>query len=259
MWTAGIWAAVGMTVLVGASLGLVGGGGSILTMPLLVYVAGLPVPQAVALSLAIVGVTAAVGGAAHLPAGSAHSRAALVFGVTGAVGAVLGAQLTPLVPAPVLLMLFAGLMLVVGARMLRAAGPVEESRRTECCFRKCAAAGLGLGVLTGFLGVGGGFLVVPALLRFAKMPMRQAVGTSLLIIAANSASGFAAHLPDVGRSMGLALAFTAAAVAGMYGGLVLGRRMAPAGLKQAFGGLSLAVAAFLVVKNIGPLLALVRG
>jgi hypothetical protein len=222
MWTAGTGAALLFSGLIGLSMGLVGGGGSILAVPILLYVAGLPVPQAVAVSLAIVGATAAVGGGMHLKAGTADLKAVALFGLTGMAGAAGGARLTPLVPGPVLLCLLALLMAGVGIQMLQGRGEEAAAATAECSFWKCGLAGLALGVLTGFLGVGGGFLIVPALLRFARMPMQQAVGTSLLIIAANSTAGFAAHFGEAGRSLDLALAFTAAAVAGMFGGLRLG-------------------------------------
>jgi len=253
MWTAGVVAAAVLSGAIGFSLGLVGGGGSIITLPILVYVAGLPVPQAVALSLAIVGATAAIGSVHQLRQGAAHLKAAAVFSVTGMFGAVGGAKLTPLVPGPVLMTLFATLMIVVGIRMVREKHEAAEPERAECHFWKCGLAGIALGVLTGFLGVGGGFLIVPALLRFARLPMHQAVGTSLLIIAANSGSGFIAHLEQVKDALGLAVVFIAVAAAGMFAGLALARRMQPAGLKVAFGALSLGVAFFLLTMNLAPL------
>lgn len=253
MWTAGVIVALVLSAAIGLSLGLVGGGGSIITVPILVYVAGLPVPRAVALSLAIVGATSAVGAVLQARAGHVHLKAAAVFGVTGMAGALGGARLTPLVPAPLLMGLLALLMIAVGLRMARGQDEAEVPQHAECRFWKCGLAGLGLGVLTGFLGVGGGFLIVPALLRFAKLSMRQAVGTSLLIIAANSASGFLAHLGELQGTLALGAAFIAVAIAGMFGGLALARRMRPSRLKVAFGRLSLAVAAFLLVMNAGPL------
>jgi uncharacterized protein len=257
MWTAGVWAALFLSSGIGLSLGLVGGGGSIVTVPLLVYVAGLAPAEAVALSLPIVGATAAVGAVVQYRAGNADPKAALIFALTGVVGAMLGAPLTRLVPGPVLLLLFAALMVVVGLRMLRGRGEPEPAGEGECRPVQCGAAGLGLGVLTGFLGVGGGFLIVPALLRFAGTPMRKAVGTSLIVIAANSASGFLAHLGEIGPRAPLAVAFTLSALAGLAVGMALGRRMEPKGLKTAFAGLALAVAAYLIVMNAAPLLALI--
>jgi len=257
MWTAGVWAAVVLSGAIGLSLGLIGGGGSIITVPVLIYVAGLPVREAVALSLAVVGTTAAVGAIFQARDGNVHGKAAFLYGGTGMVGAAIGARLTPLVPAPVLLTLFAALMIWVGLRMAR--GRSEEGdlpQRAECVAWKCALAGLVIGTLTGFLGVGGGFLIVPALLRFAKMRMPLAIGTSLVIIAVNSAAGFAAHLSDVQSGMSLVLAFTAAALVGLFAGMRLGKRMKPQRLKTVFGAVSLAVAAYLIAMNLGPLWAL---
>jgi uncharacterized membrane protein YfcA len=259
MWTAGVYAALALSAGIGLSLGLVGGGGSIVTVPILVYVAGLPPGEAVALSLAVVGATAAVGAVVQWRAGNTHLRAALMFGLTGMLGAPLGAQLTPLVPPPVLMLLFAGLMITVGLRMLRREAPRQVEPAPECQPAKCLLAGLGVGVLTGFLGVGGGFLIVPALLRFAHTPMRQAVGTSLLIIAASSFSGFLAHLGDFHGRLNLAGAFAGMALAGLAAGLVLARRLQPARLKQVFGGIALAVATYLIVMNLRALSHLPRG
>jgi uncharacterized membrane protein YfcA len=256
MWTAGVWAALLLSAGVGLTLGLVGGGGSIVTVPVLVYVAGLSPEQAVALSLGIVGATAAVGAVLQYRAGNAELKPALVFGLTGMVGALLGAPLTRLLPGPVLLLLFAALMIGVGLRTLRTRGQGEREEGSECHPVRCAVAGLGVGVLTGFLGVGGGFLIVPALARFARTPMRKAVGTSLIIIAANSAAGFAAHLDDVGRNGPLAVAFTLSALVGLVGGTALGRRMHPKGLRTVFAGLVLTLAAYLVVMNAGPAIGL---
>ena len=260
MWTAGVWAALVLSGGIGVTLGLVGGGGSIITVPVLVYVAGLPVREAVALSLAVVGATAAVGAVVQARQGNVHPKAALLYGGAGVVGAALGARLTPLVPPPVLMTVFAALMIWVGLRMARGGPEGEVSRKAECVAWKCLLAGFGVGVVTGFLGVGGGFLIVPALLRFAKMPMAPAVGTSLAVIAANSLSGFAAHAGELSAGAGaLAAALTAASVAGIFVGMALGKRMKPGGLKKAFGGLSLAVAGYLIVMNVRPLLALITG
>jgi uncharacterized membrane protein YfcA len=251
-----VYAALVLSAAIGLALGLVGGGGSIVTVPLLVYVAGLTPREAVALSLPIVGATAAVGAVLQYRRGNVNLRAALVFAVTGMGGAQLGAPLTRLFPAPVLLLLFAGLMIGVGLRMLRSRGEVDLEGTGECNPARCGAAGLVVGILTGFLGVGGGFLIVPTLLRYAKTPMKTAVGTSLVIIAANSASGFVAHWGEIGRNGPLAVVFTLSALVGLAGGTLLGRRMQPQGLKTAFAGLALVVATYLVVMNVGPLVEL---
>lgn len=252
LWTWNILATVGLSGVVGLVLGLVGGGGSIVTVPVLVYVAGLPPADAVALSLPVVGTTAAFGALLHLRRGNADLRAAAVFAVTGMAGAFLGAPLTRLAPGPVLLLLFAALMAAVGVRMLPGGRSPDAGTTAGCRPLVCGGAGLGIGILTGFLGVGGGFLIVPALLRFARSPMHRAVGTSLLVIAANSAAGFAAHLSQAAPHLPLAAALTGAALVGMVGGTLLGRRLRPQSLKNAFAGVALAVAAYLFVVNLGP-------
>jgi len=258
MWTIGMGVALILSAGIGLALGLVGGGGSIVTVPILVYVAGLAPREAVALSLPIVGATAAVGALLQYRVGNTDLRAGMVFALTGMVGALLGAPMTQLVPGPALMLLFAGLMIAVGTRMLLVRAEVEPEVPGNCDPLRCGIVGLGVGVLTGFLGVGGGFLIVPTLVRFARLPMRKAIGTSLLIITTNSASGFAAHLGGIGQHAPLAVAFTALAMVGMLAGTALGRRMQPASLKAAFAGLALAVAAYLVVINARPVLGLLH-
>lgn len=255
----GIPVALALCSLIGLSLGLVGGGGSTITLPVLVYVAGLTPHQAVAVSLAIVGGTSLVGAVAQVRQRNVDLRAGLLFAVAGMVGALAGAPLTRLAPGPVLMTIFAALMLGVGARMLQTRQEVEPPPGQQCRPVVCAAAGLGVGVLTGFLGMGGGFLIVPALLRFGRLPMRQAAGTSLVVIAANSAAGLAGHAGQVLAGGWLTAAFTGMAVAGLFGGLALARRMHPTGLKSAFAGLAIAVGAWLLVVNFRPLLGLIEG
>jgi uncharacterized membrane protein YfcA len=238
-----------LSALVGVSLGLLGGGGSILAVPLLVYVAQLDVRVSVAMSLAVVGATALVASLAHARRGRVEWRAAALFGISGMIGASLGARLTPLVAPRVLLLLFALLMLAVGGLMVRgrrAAGGVIPPG--PAAVGPVLAAGLAVGVLTGFLGVGGGFLIVPALTLFAHLPIHVAVGTSLLVIAANSAAGLVSHLGQESVPAGLTLAFTAVAVLGALAGERLASRTSPERLRRAFGvfvvlvGLALAAA-----------------
>jgi uncharacterized membrane protein YfcA len=243
-------AALILTLGVGLLLGMVGGGGSIVVVPILVYVLGLPAAAAVALSLPIVGVTALVGAIAKARSGQVHSRALLLFGVAGAVGAILGAKLTRLVPQPILLLIFAALLLAVGLRMWQGRGVEEAACDNECRAGRCTLAGWGVGILTGFLGVGGGFLLVPALRRFAHQNMKLAVGTSLGIIALNSASGFAGHFSEVTNLLPLAAALIAAALVGLLAGLKLAGRVPARALEKTFAGVALAVAAYLVLMNV---------
>ncbi|HQZ55446.1 MAG TPA: sulfite exporter TauE/SafE family protein, partial [Thermoflexales bacterium] len=161
--------------IIGLTLGLLGGGGSILTVPALVYVAGLSPQAAVTASLAIVGINSLAGASTHRTQGTLNWKVALVFGGAGMLAAYLSAGLSQLVPARALLIVFAVLMLVVGGFMLlrRSAGEQTGVARS---WPVIAATGVGVGVLTGFLGVGGGFLIVPALVMLVGLPMRQAVG-----------------------------------------------------------------------------------
>jgi uncharacterized protein len=205
----------------------------------------------------VVGTTAAMGAVVQSRDGNVHPKAAFIYGVMGMIGAALGAQFTALVPPPVLMVLFAALMIWIGLRMMRGQSEQALLKHAECIAWKCALAGLGIGILTGFLGVGGGFLIVPALLRFAKMPINLAVGTSLVIIAVNSFAGLLAHRNDLHGGMSFAAAFTLAALLGLFAGMALGKRISPEGLKTVFGGLSLGVAALLLLMNLRPLWALI--
>lgn len=241
--------ALGLTLIVGLLLGMVGGGGSIVVVPILVYVMGLPASTAIALSLPVVGLTSMVGAMAKARRGEVHAHALLIFGLAGAVGAVLGARLTRLVPQPFLLLLFATLLLGVGLRMWQRRGGDETLCDNECRTDRCVVVGGSVGILTGFLGVGGGFLLVPALRRYAHQTMKLAIGTSLGIIALNSLSGFAAHLDEVRMLLPLTTAFTAASLLGLWAGLNLAGRIPARNLEKTFAGVALGVAVYLVVLN----------
>jgi uncharacterized membrane protein YfcA len=247
--TAPFLLALALSSLIGVSLGLLGGGGSILALPVLVYVAGLDVHAAIGASLAIVGATALVGGLVHARHGRADVRAAALFGAAGMLGAPLGAQATPLVPGRVLLLLFAALMLAVASFMLRGRAPARPGRPGP---HRAAIplAGFGVGLLTGFLGVGGGFLIVPALLLLADIPIHRAVGSSLLVIAANSAAGVVGHLRLGRMPLGLTAALTAAAILGALVGVRLGAGLDPARLRRFFAVFVLLVGVALLVRNV---------
>ena len=234
-------------VAIGLSLGLTGAGGSILTLPVLVHLAGVPPREAVALSLLIVGGAALAGAWQRARAGDLHYRATGMFVAAGAVGAMLGAKLTPLVSPAVLMITFAVMMVVVALRMLTA-GDAKVEPAPECRPVRCLLAGATVGVLTGFLGVGGGFLLVPALIRFARLPLRMATGTSLAIIACNSAAGFLSHLADGPVRWPLAAVFTAIAVAGVLAGGKFASRLPNKALRRGFAVLVLMTAAFVLWK-----------
>ncbi len=222
-----------MMLLVGLSLGLLGSGGSIITLPVLVYVAGIPVAQAVTMSLVLVGSTAAFGAWLQGRRRGIDLRAAVLFAATGAAGAYVGARLTHLVSEPALLALFGMLMLAVGGRLLL--GPSGASQGAHGCrVGRCVCAGLGVGVLTGFFGVGGGFLIVPALLLFAGTGMPRAVPTSLTVIAVNAAGGLVGHLGQTGVPLARTGAFLLVALVGVAWGSALIHRLSASVLQRIF-------------------------
>ncbi|MGE3541670.1 MAG: sulfite exporter TauE/SafE family protein [Candidatus Tectimicrobiota bacterium] len=237
----------------GVSLGLLGGGGSILAVPMLVYVAGVAARDAVAMSLAIVGTTSLMASVFHGRQGRLDYKVAAVFGGAGMVGAFIGAQCTHLVSDAVLLLLFAALMLVIGTLMLVRKPREAPSTRTPHPrnLPRVLLAGTGVGVVTGFLGVGGGFLIVPALVVFTDLPMHVAVGTSLLVIALNAAAGFVGHLDQGDIPLALTVAFTVAAVAGTFVGARVAGHIPAQNMRRLFAGFVMLVAFFMIGKWIG--------
>lgn len=237
--------------LIGILLGLVGGGGSILTVPILVYVLGAGVHEATATSLVIVGATALAGAIPHAREGRVALPAALTFGGAGVAGAFAGTWLNARASGPVILLLFGILMLVVAARMtFRGQPPARTASEAGRGFRwPMLAAGLVVGVMTGFFGVGGGFLIVPALVLVLGFPMRLAIGTSLVIIAINSGAGVLAHLPAGGFDLRLALLFVVGGFAGATIGGRLAGRIDEAKLTQAFAFLIAVLGVGLIVNN----------
>jgi uncharacterized membrane protein YfcA len=208
---------------IGLVLGLTGSGGSILTLPVLVYLAGIEPREAVGLSLIIVGTAALAGAWQRARVGEVYYKAVLMFAVSGMLGATLGAKLTHFVSPDALMLAFTGVMIALGVRMMLMRKPSVQPE-IECRPMRCLMAGAGVGVLTGFLGVGGGFLLLPALVKFAHVPTRVATGTSLAIIAANSAAGFFGHLGSAPVPWMLAVVFSLIAVAGvLLGGKIAGR------------------------------------
>ncbi|MCB1776252.1 MAG: sulfite exporter TauE/SafE family protein [Candidatus Competibacteraceae bacterium] len=261
-------------LLIGFSLGLTGGGGSIFAVPLLVYGLDVSAHEAVVISLAAVGATALGGGLVRVRDGDAEPRTAIIFGFSGILGAPLGAWLNPRFPATVLLTGFALLMLAVAFRMWRQASRRPEETRliraggyadddnagpacrydpggqlqfTSRCALRLILAGTVTGLLSGLFGVGGGFLIVPALVMLASLPMRRAVATSLWVIVIISAIGFLSHLA-VGHQLNtsITIPFVLGGLSGMALGTVVGRRIAGPLLQKLFAGMVTAVAVFML-------------
>ena len=238
---------------IGGSLGLLGGGGSILTVPALVYLVGQTPQVAVTTSLVIVGMNSAVGVFFHRARGTLNWRVAVVFGGAGMATAYLAASLSEAFPASLLMVLFALLMLLVGGlmllRRLRFGGPPAEPK-----LWKVIASGVVVGLLTGLLGVGGGFLIVPALVMLVGIPMHHAVGTSLVIIVMNSLAGFLGHRGHVVLDMPVIVVFVVAGLAGTFAGTSLGSRLNPALLRRIFAILIVGLSLFLLADNLPGLL-----
>lgn len=246
-------ATVVLAVFVGISLGLLGGGGSILTVPLLAYVAGLDAKQAIATSLLVVGTTSLVGAVSHARAGRVQWRTAVLFGATAMVGAYGGGHIAAYVPGTVLLIGFAIMMVATAIAMLRGRkNSAGGSAGAALSLPKIAAVGLGVGLVTGLIGAGGGFLLVPALVLLGGLPMPIAVGTSLVIIAMNSFAGFAGYLSSVHIDWSLAGMVIAAAVVGALIGARFAGRVDPELLRKGFGWFVLGMASVILGEEIHP-------
>lgn len=260
--------AVPIGLLIGLSLGALGGGGSILTVPALVFLLGQTPHQATTTSLIIVGLTALVGVAAHARAGRVRFATGATFGAVGIAGSYAGALLAAAVDPDVLLAAFAALMAAAAAAMLRRApagasgGPAAPAAPGDSALGTSprpvmvAVTATGVGLLTGFFGVGGGFVIVPALVLVLGFPMRDAIGTSLLVIAITSAAALSARIGSgVSLAWPLVAAFTAAAMVGSLGGQRIAAHARPRALTVAFAWLLIAVAAYVAARSLPQLVS----
>jgi hypothetical protein len=237
---------------VGVSLGVLGGGGSILTVPILVYVAGMEPKEAIAASLFVVGVTSAAGAVSHARAGRVRWRTGLIFGAAGLVGAFLGGMLGGHLPGELLLVAFALMMVATSVAMIRGRKVKESKVHSELPVVRVLLDGLVVGLVTGLVGAGGGFLVVPALALLGGLPMGVAVGTSLLVIAMKSLGGLAGYLSSVQLDWGLVIAVTVAAVLGSVVGGRLAGRIPEAALRKGFGWFVLVMGGFVLAQQAPP-------
>jgi uncharacterized membrane protein YfcA len=245
--------------VIGLSLGLLGGGGSILTVPVLVYVLGFEAKQAIAMSLGIVGTVSLVGSVSHWRQGRVEPRTALRFGVFAMIGAYAGAHLAVLFTGAAQLTIFGVVMLAAALSMLREERSDEDAvapARRDLRWSTAALVGTGVGVLTGLVGVGGGFLIVPALVLLARLPMKQAIGTSLLVIAMNSAAGLSGYIGSVHVPWGFMGVFTAVAIVGTVIGTHVVGFVSHLALKRAFAILLLGMGGLILYQNRGVLLGM---
>lgn len=248
-----IAAALALGVLIGLTLGALGGGGSILTVPALVYLLDLTPQEATTASLVIVGVTAGVGTAAHARHGGTRWRSGGLLALAGVPASLLGSLLNARVDPDALLLAFAAVMTVAAVGMLlrsRGPGPVHPApvARRRKRAAQLVVAGLLIGFLTGFLGVGGGFVVVPALVVLLSMPMRTAVGTSLLVIALNSAVALGARTGTGTYDWEVIVPFTVGAVVASVVSARLAHRLPAAALTRSFAVLLLLVAGYVAAQ-----------
>ena len=255
-----------LAALIGLSLGLLGGGGSILTVPIFVYVLGFGAKEAIAMSLAVVGATSLFGAFSHWKAGNVNLRVALIFGAVAMAGTYIGARLAVYFSGAAQLALFAVVMLLAAFFMFREKEPVpaevgeteplkdapvkaEGADVKEMSLGLIIVEGIAVGVLTGLVGVGGGFLIVPALVLLGKIPMKQAVGTSLLVIAMKSAAGFYGYLGQVEVPWAFMGLFTLISIVGIFAGTYLVRFVSQAQLKRSFAVFLVVMGGFMLWQN----------
>jgi len=262
-------AAAGLGLLMGLVIGALGGGGSILTVPALVYALGMSAQEATTASLVIVGLTATVSAVGHARSGHTRWRSGLLLAAVGVPASLVGTHFNRLVDENALLLAFAALMLVAAAGMLirsgddtgadpqnqdvdrtppRGEGTAADLRRGGRATLPTIAAGLGIGALTGFFGVGGGFAIVPVLVVALHVPMTAAVGTSLLVIALNSAVALAARAGQGNFDWQVIVPFTAAAVIASLVGQRVADQLPGRSLTRAFAALLVLVAGYVGVR-----------
>ena len=234
-----------LAVLIGLTLGLLGGGGSILTVPVFVYVLGIEPKAAIAMSLPVVGAAALVGAIQRWRQGHVALATAVPFGLAAMASAYAAARLARDMNGHEQLVIFAGVMLAAAVSMLRHASVVPDTG-TRPRWWLLLPVGVGVGALTGLVGAGGGFLIVPALVLFGRLPMLDAVGTSLLVIAMNTVAGSLGYIGVVDLRWPIVLGFGGLTIAGILVGSALVTRVPQAALKRAFALLLLVVASLML-------------
>ncbi|HWL00097.1 MAG TPA: sulfite exporter TauE/SafE family protein [Parapedobacter sp.] len=253
------------SVFIGIALGLIGGGGSILTVPVLVYLFSIDAVLATAYSLFVVGTTSVVGSFSYFTKGLVNIRTAIVFGIPSIIAVYLTrAFIVPAIPNEIfsfgnftvtksmlLMLLFAVLMIFTSYSMIKKTKNVtdEAPQKQQFNYSLILVEGTLVGILTGLLGAGGGFLIIPALVLLSKLPMKEAVGTSLVIIAAKSLIGFFGESGETAIDWLFLLKVSAFAVIGILMGMVLSKRINAAKLKPAFGWFVLVMGVYIIVKE----------
>ena len=253
------------SILIGVSLGLIGGGGSILTLPVLVYLLGFSPVLSTAYSLFIVGTTSFVGSVNYMRKGLVNYQAALVFAVPSFISVFLTRKyVVPAIPDSLFtvadfevtknigIMLFFALVMLAASYSMITNKKKEDDESEELKFNYplIGLEGAVVGILTGIVGAGGGFLIIPALVLLAKLPMKMAVGTSLLIIAAKSLIGFTGDISNIAVNWTFLLQFTALSVVGIFLGSYLSKFIEGEKLKKSFGWFVLVMGIYIITKEV---------
>jgi len=254
------------SILIGISLGLIGSGGSILTVPVLVYLFSVDAVSATAYSLFIVGFTAAIGSIAYLKKGLVNIKTAVVFGIPSIIAVFFTrAYIVPAIPKEVfsvgnfivtksilMLLLFAILMIVASFSMIKKNKQKENELKEgqqQFNYPMILLEGLLVGIVTGLVGAGGGFLIIPALVLLSKLPMKEAVGTSLVIIAAKSLIGFFGESNETLIDWSLLMIISIVATSGIFIGMFLSKKIDGAKLKPLFGWFVLVMGVYIIIKE----------
>ncbi|MEY3946688.1 MAG: hypothetical protein RJB03_1394 [Bacteroidota bacterium] len=253
------------SLIIGLSLGLIGGGGSILTVPVLVYLFGIDPVLATAYSLFIVGSTSLVGALPKYKNGEINIKTAIIFGIPSILAVyATRAFIVPAIPSTIInlgswtltkpllmMMIFAVLMVFASVSMIRSKDNKKQDQGPQVFnYPMILLEGAIVGILTGLVGAGGGFLIIPALVLFSKLPMKQAIGTSLLIIAAKSLVGFTGDLGKQTMDWTLLLSVTALAIVGIFIGNALGKKVSAESLKKGFGWFVLIMGIYIIIKEL---------
>jgi hypothetical protein len=243
-------AVAALAALVGVALGMLGGGGSIMMVPLLVYVAGVDKHQAIAMSLFVVGVTSLVGVIGHVRAGRVRWGIGLVFGAAGMAGAFVGGLLGSHLPGDLLLAAFALMMLATSFAMIRGRRERDGDAEVRPHVLRILLQGLAVGFVAGTVGAGGGFLIVPAMVFLAGLPMAAAVGTSLVVLTMQSLAGFAGYVSSVPIDWRLTLLVSGLAVVGSVVGAKLVGVVPGDLLRRGFGWFVLILGALMLAEQV---------
>lgn len=254
------------SVLIGVSLGLIGGGGSIFTVPVLVYLFGIDAFLATEYSLFIVGTSSIIGSVSYFKNGLVNMKTVLIFGIPSVISIFLTRNfLLPIIPDSIfkignfvmtknifLLLIFACLMIAASYKMIRKNKVLEIKATSSQKNKAFLAAGEGsvVGFLTGLVGAGGGFMIIPALVNFLKMPMKVAIGTSLVIISINSLIGFFSSVNDLKIDWNFLGSISAIAIVGIFIGTQLSKKINGEKLKPIFGWFILIMGVYIILKEI---------